>query len=70
MYKLYLFSCLFIAIAQLSSIEMYVCDEHGQKYGFVEAGTVYKVWEAQDDRLESNEKATCGICGKVNQNRD
>ncbi len=68
--KICLLALLFV-FAAIEAREMYICEDHGRVYGFVEGGVEYRVWQACDDKIEEiNHKAVCGICGKVNQNKD
>lgn len=43
--------------------DMYVCEEHGQVYGYVEPGKFYQTWET-----EKEDETVCGICGRKRSN--
>lgn len=63
--KLALYAMICMFAAQLNADEMYICEQHGQCYGYVQGGTIYHIWEHDEHQIKSTpDRGICGICGR------
>ena len=64
--KYLFFTTIFMISAQLNADEMYICEQHGQCYGYLQGGTIYHIWEHDEHQIKSTpDRGICGICGKT-----